>query len=446
MEKLEKHLLYEIIDGYKIDLEETQLRHLSLEFHRQYKLIKKMETLDYPISKVDLEIYAISEGIAIDIDYAKNDSRFKDKNLEDVVRLQVNKIVNDEKNVVMSNLLFEYKQGNLDAGKELQKMLGTSLHSNANGEIVSIQEYYKEQSTFFENIVNGVELEGLVLWGNGKRETRQFMGLSNVIKRIALTDLVIIGARPSVGKTSFALALMNALYKHDYKPLFISLEMTNGELLQRLATAKSGLSHDLMMSSETKLTPEQIGSYKSGLLEAASMDIKVIDRPPTSWLDMKAMILKHIDEIDYIVIDHMHIISSYDGTPNNNKNNMYGDISRDMKMFSRDYKKPIILLAQLSRDVRSGNRGGKGNNDPSYTKPYMTDLRDSGSIEQDADKIFMLHRYGNKEMQEAHKKYGKYTIALDIEKNRAGKLGTVNYYFEAKTGRWSEIYEGKGEN
>ena len=336
--------------------------------------------------------------------------------------------------------MIELRQGNKQAGIELQILLSQKLNTTVNSAIVGIKEYYEEQSKFFDDIVNKETLNGLVLYGNNKKSTKQFMGLSNIIKRIAPTDFVVIGARPSVGKTSFALALMNALYKNGYKPLFISLEMTNGELLQRMASSKAGLSYDLMLSPEATLTPEQIGSYKSGLFEASGMDIKVIDRPPTSWLEMKQLIIERKDEIDYVVIDHLHIISTYDGQPNSNKNQMYGDISRDMKFFARDYKIPIIVLAQLSREVRSVGR----KLDPTYVEPNMTDIRDSGNIEQDADKIMFLYREDQgKERNPLHAEYGNFPIVLKVDKNRAGKQGKVKYNFQAKTGRWSEQYEKK---
>ena len=287
-----------------------------------------------------------------------------------------------------------------------------------------------------------------MLWGNNKKNTKQFMGLSNILKRIALTDFMVIGARPSVGKTSFALALMNALCKNDYRPMFISLEMTNGELLQRMATSKSGLSYDLMMSPETQITEEQATNYYESLKEASEMDILLMENPPTSWLEMKRKMIEVVDQVDYFVIDHMHIISTYDGQTNANKNDMYGEISRDMKLFARDYKKPIILLVQLNREVRGNNR-----DDPSYAEPFMTDIRASGNIEQDADKVLMLYRgyqstdtKAAKEMsKENQKKYGQYIINCKIEKNRAGSLGNIRYLFQAKNGRWSEINENKKE-
>ena len=440
METLERHLLNEIINGYQIDLKEEELKQFSLQFHKQYNLIKRMRTQGIEITPTEIEVYALMVNEKLDKGYALKDDKLSTQNIEDVIKLRLSLAKNDLRVDKMANLLSEFRDGSQNAGLELQKILSTTLRTNKKSSVVGIKEYYKEQMDFFRKIVDGEELDGLILWGNGKKKTSQFRGLSNIIKRIAPSDLVLIGARPSVGKTSFALALMNALYKHDYKPLFISLEMTNGELLQRLATAKSGLSYDLMMSSETKLDKEKQHAYHSGLFEASEMDIKLINNPPSSWLEMKRMILEHKDIIDYVVIDHMHIISTYDGEQSNNKNQMYGEISRDMKMLARDYGIPIIVLAQLSREVRSGgnSRGGK-RTDPSYVEPFSTDLRDSGSLEQDADKVFMLYRE-HPDKQEDHQQYGVFPIVCKVEKNRSGKLGKIRYNFYAKTGRWKEVY------
>ena len=95
------------------------------------------------------------------------------------------------------------------------------------------------------------------------------------------------------------------------------------KLLQRLATAKSGLSYDLMVSPETDLTADQMYEYRKALKEASEMDIRLVKDPPTSWLEMKQLILNHKDEIDYVIIDHMHIITSYDGTNNQNKTQIW---------------------------------------------------------------------------------------------------------------------------
>ena len=448
MEKLEKHLLHEIINGHKIDLTTDELQHFSLEFHKQYNLLKEMETKHLPISQTDLHVYSIYKEQEIDLSYPEKDNSLNGVSLEDNIKLQIALKENETTNNIMQNLFQDFKKGSKQAGLELYKKLGSSLGTTTRSSVVPISSFYKEQRDFFTNMVEGGELEGLMLWGNNKKNTRQFMGLSNVIKRIALTDFVVIGARPSVGKTSFALALMNALSKNEYVPMFISLEMTNGELLQRMATSKSGLSYDLLMSPERQIKEEEAEKYYESLKEASEMNIKLMENPPTSWLEMKRKMIEVVDEVDYFIIDHMHIISTYDGQTNANKNDMYGEISRDMKLFARDYKKPIILLVQLNREVRGSNR-----EDPSYAEPYMTDIRASGSIEQDADKVLMLYRgYQSTDTKEAKKmskedqqKYGRYIINCKIEKNRAGTLGLVKYLFHAKTGRWSELRDSSRE-
>lgn len=453
METFGKHLIFKLLNNEPLELSINDLQAFSLEFQKQYNLINRMKTQGVKPSIIDLELYdlAFNGKETIDKDYALESNSFDGKNLQDLIKIKVQQAKHSAEVDRLNNLLDLYKQGDKQAALEMQKVLSNNISNKSDAKVVSINNEYIGQVDFFNSVVNKEELEGLILYGNNKKNSTQFIGLSNILKRIALTDLVIIGARPSVGKTSFALALMNALYKNDYKPLFISLEMTNGELLQRLATAKSGLSHDLIMSPNHEFTPEEVAGYRTALHKSANMDIKVIQSPPTSWLEMKQLIIDNIKNIDYVVVDHLHIISTYDGTPNNNKNQMYGEITRDMKMLARDYKIPIIVLAQLSREVRSG-AGGKGSKrvDPSYVEPYMTDLRDSGSIEQDADKILMLYRELPKgtgdmvqEKIKGHAQYGNFPIICKIEKHRAGKLGSVRYLFNAKTGRWNETREEK---
>lgn len=439
MEGLEKHILHKLLEGENISINQEQLSYFSLEFYKQYTLIKKMQVQNLPINKLNLETYALLQEQTINTDYIEKNEAYSKGNINDIIKVQVQIKETQKKMDQMNRLVERLKKGDLTAGIELQSVLSKTINKTQKGEVVKLGEYYREQELFFERLVTKETMEGLILWGHNKKNTKQFMGLSNILKRIALTDLTIIGARPSVGKTSFALALMNALYKNDYKPLFISLEMTNGELLQRLATAKSGLSYDLMVSPETDLTADQIYEYTKALKEASEMDISLVKNPPTSWLEMKQLILNHKDEIDYVIIDHMHIITSYDGTNNQNKNQMYGEISRDMKLFARDHEIPIIVLSQLSREVRN-QRTGKNRVDPTYVEPYETDLRDSGSLEQDADKVLLLYR-DNPKMSHNHELYGKFPIICKVAKHRSGKLGKVYYWFNAKTGRWEEDYK-----
>ena len=439
MEALEKQILHDLINNKQIELTQNELAHFSLEFHKQYNLINKMTVQGLPIDKVNLELYAIMEGQEINPEYAEANEQFEGKNISDIVNLKVRIKQAQQENVRIQNLVAEIGKGNKSAVTELQKILSQMSGKIEKSSITTLADYYQEQKDFYRQVVDGETLDGLIFWGHGKKNTKQFMRLSNILKRIAPTDLVFIAARPSVGKTSFALAMMNALYKNGYKPLFISLEMTNGELLQRLATAKSAVSYDALLSPNTPLTPKQMADYESGLLEASKMDVKLINNPPTSWLEMKQLIIRAItvDKIDYVVLDHMHIISSYDGSPNINKNQMYGDISRDMKLLARDYGVPIIVLAQLNREVRGQKGKGGKRIDPSYIEPFSTDLRDSGSLEQDADKILMLYREYPDQAEE-HERWGRYPIVCKIEKNRSGKLGSVKYWFYAKNGRWAE--------
>lgn len=439
MEKVEKHILYQLLNGDKTNITREQLTHFSLEFHRQYNLIKRMETQGLPISKSDLEVYAIYENQEIDIDYAEQSKIDTKISLDDYIKLEINLKNRNKSMEQLTNLLTDYQHGDVKAGTNLYKELSNLLGNNNANQVLPLNSYYLEQKNIFTNIVEKKPREGLVLWEEGKG-LNQFKGLAELINVIGEDEFVVVGARPAVGKTSWALALMNALYKNGYKAMFVSLEMSNGSLLQRLATAKSGLDYNKITKVDYDMSEEEINDYLNGLDEAANMDILLIDRPPTNWLEMKQLMIKHVDEVDYFIIDHLHIIGSYDGTMNANENQMLGQISREMKMFAREYKKPVILLAQLNRE---GSRGNK-RVDQTYVEPFITDLRGSGAIEQDADKVMMLYREitgteaATKRVIEEHKKHGVFPIILKIEKNRSGETGNVKYLFRAKQGRWSE--------
>ena len=448
--ELEKHILYTILNENK-DLEVPSLDTFSLEFQRQYKMIQAMKIKGLEISPVNLYSYdiALNERSTIDYDFAEKSPNVDNKAIDNIIKARVAERNMEDKVGEVSRLLQLYVLGNQEAGQKAQRILPEIIHSKKKSNVIDISNYYKSELRHFDSIVNKEELDGIYLWGTGRQNTRQFLNLSYLLKRINRTDLVVIGARSQVGKTSFSLALLNALHKNGYKGMFISLEMPNEEIIRRMVSAKSGISDNKLSNPLHEFTHDEMALYKSAVTKVTNMGVKLVDNPPNSWLEIKQLIIEAKEEIDFVIIDHLHFISSFDGESNNNRNNMLGDITRDMKQFSLEHKIPIIALAQLNRSVREGTIKGM-RPIPEYVEPHTTDLRDSGNIEQDADKILLLYREMpveantaalQQEMVRTHLKTGMMPIVCKVAKNRGGRGGYVNYIFNQNIGRWTEKRE-----
>ena len=259
--------------------------------------------------------------------------------------------------------------------------------------------------------------------------------------------LVIIAGRPGMGKTAFALNIVANACKANKSCLFLSLEMTEQELKERLIHSELGMSKKELLrkmhEDETRAsldslagTENRINEWSEYINTVQQMDkswkLKIVDKSTNNLLDLRNETLKMKAKIglDLVVIDYLQLMS-VDGY----KNNRVGEITyltTHLKNLAKELEVPILLLSQLSRGVES--RDNK--------RPRMSDLRDSGSIEQDADKVLMLYRdkYYNPQNEDD-------TTEILIEKNRGSEMGTgtVILKFESKYARFRNTEEPSGE-
>lgn len=220
------------------------------------------------------------------------------------------------------------------------------------------------------------------------------------------TELIILAARPSMGKSAFALNIARNVAKNPGKPVvaFFSLEMGSDQLVSRMLSSESRIhSTKIRTGSLNNLEWQQLSLAQESLSKLNIMfddsgTVKVTD------LRQKCRKLKQDKGLDLVVIDYLQLLSG--STPTSNRVNEVSEISRTLKEMARELKIPVIALSQLSRAVE--RRDNK--------RPLMADLRDSGSIEQDADIILFLYRedYYNKDA------VNKNTVDLMIAKNRQG--------------------------
>ena len=249
-----------------------------------------------------------------------------------------------------------------------------------------------------------------------------FKGIDNKLSGLQNSDLVILAARPSVGKTSFALDIARNAASAGFATAIFSLEMSVDQLTQRMLSSESRV--DLWKIRTSKgLTGDDLEQLREAMARLSGVPLYIDDSAGTTVLAIRssARKLKMQHDLKLIVIDYLQLI-----TPTRNFDNVVtqvSEISRALKGLARELNIPVLALSQLSRAVEA--RGGK---------PKLSDLRDSGAIEQDADVVMFIHR--EKEEEQAGR--SNHTEIL-IEKHRNGPTGTVSLYFDADKASFLEI-------
>jgi len=236
------------------------------------------------------------------------------------------------------------------------------------------------------------------------------------------SDLIILAARPSVGKTAFALNLARNAALHPTKPTsvgFFSLEMSASQLVQRILSAESEIW--LEKISRGRLEEHEMKQlYKKGIERLASAPIHIDDTAALNIFELRAKCrrLRNKHNVGLIIIDYLQLMSGTGENRNSNREQEISRISRDLKGLAKELQIPIVALSQLSREVEKRKEGNK--------MPQLSDLRESGAIEQDADMVMFLYRpeyydITSNELGESNK--GETLIR--IAKHRNGQLDTI---------------------
>lgn len=229
------------------------------------------------------------------------------------------------------------------------------------------------------------------------------------------SDLIILAARPAMGKTAFALNLaLNAAMKSKKGVLLFSLEMSSSQLLQRLLSIEAGIG--LQKIRNGFLDSDDWGKLGLASMKLSNSEINIADLPNVNVLEIRAIArrLKAAGKLDMIIIDYLQLIKG-NSTRGDNRQQEISEISRALKGIARELDIPIIALSQLSRatEQRADRR------------PMLSDLRESGAIEQDADMVMFLYRddYYNEESED------KGLTEVIIGKQRNGPVGTIKLRF-----------------
>jgi replicative DNA helicase len=245
-----------------------------------------------------------------------------------------------------------------------------------------------------------------------------YQDLDSVLDGLDEDELIILAARPSVGKTALALGITVNVCQANHYTTFFSLEMRDELLLSRMICNIGNIHSMKIKNAKKRFDGADWNKYQNaqGILSGFKKNLCIDDRSKITIQDIRSKvkqnIRKHPDKRHLVVIDYLSLIQ---GSGRKERHLEIGEITRNLKRLARDLKVSILLLAQLSRGVEQ--RQNK--------RPMLSDLRDSGEIEQDADKILFLYRddYYDKESD------NKNVIEVIIAKNRNGSLATVSLAF-----------------
>lgn len=284
-----------------------------------------------------------------------------------------------------------------------------------------------------EVIVNDVYKKLTELSGDDKEKYKGipsgFGMLDKYLTGLNRSDLILIGARPAMGKTSFALNLaQNISMGARKKCVVFSLEMTKEQLAERLLSSQAGVESQKLKTGE--LLPDEWVRLGNAAGQFNDVELYLDDTSSITVPEIKARV-RRMKNVDCIIIDYLGLISS--ASKKENRVQEVSEITRNLKMMAKDLNIPVICCAQLSRGTE-----GHGKNH----KPQLSDLRESGSIEQDADIVLFLYRedyYRNDVAEDKQDDIDANKTELIVAKNRHGATGTIELTFDKEFTRFRSI-------
>ena len=327
--------------------------------------------------------------------------------------------------------------------RNLQLIFANLLQESANGDFETddllnkaenlIYQYATQQeSTAFAPIKNVLvetmlEIDKMLKDENENRITTGFADLDRQIYGFMPSDFIIIAARPAMGKTAFVLNIMSEVAVKQKKSVaFFSLEMSKKQLGLRLLC--SGANVEAKKIKEKTLSDEDFTRLLMYGELMAKSKINIDDTGSISVMEIasKARKLKEEVGLDLIIIDYLQLMQGNKKyNHSDNRQQEIGEISRSLKLLARELDIPIIALSQLNRSVEQRNN----------KKPLLSDLRESGSLEQDTDMVMFLYRdeYYDKETDK------KNICTVITAKNRNGEIGETDLFFYAPTTKFADL-------
>ena len=311
----------------------------------------------------------------------------------------------------VSELAFEESDDHMDDILDMaEKKMFSVVSSPKNQKYISLRDELPEA---YERLNKLHETKGIL-----RGLPTGFRDLDTLLSGLQNQDLIILAARPSMGKTTLALDIARLSSTiHDKSVLIFSLEMSSQQLVDRMLSAQSRVNAWNLRTGNLS-SDRDFTNLRNSLDKLAKAKMYIDDQAGNSIVRMKSLArrIKAEKGLDLIVVDYLQLMTTsknYDSMVN-----QVTEISRSLKSLAKELDVPVLALSQLSRAVES--RGGR---------PRLSDLRDSGSIEQDADVVMFIHRE-DKGKDESEKTN---IVEILIEKHRNGPVGKVDLYFDEKT-------------
>ncbi len=257
-----------------------------------------------------------------------------------------------------------------------------------------------------------------------------FVGLDKITTGLHEGNLIILAARPAMGKTALALNIAKYVATMERKPSIIfSLEMSAEELIERMVASEGMVpgyhlkTGNLSTDEWKRLVQAQNNLYDTPIFVDDTAGIRISEIRSNA-----RKLAQEMGDLGVIIIDYLQLIT---GAKGENRQQIVSEISRELKILAKDLRVPVIALSQLSRSVEQ--RQDK--------RPMLSDLRESGSIEQDADIVAFLYREAYYQKEQADSQEANNVTELILEKNRHGSLGTVKLYFHKEYTKFSSVEE-----
>lgn len=274
-----------------------------------------------------------------------------------------------------------------------EKKIYALSDKNISGDFRHIKEVIRENYHHLQELSNNPEQSAGLPTG--------FSAIDNLLVGMGEGDMVLVGARPGVGKTSFTMNIATRASKNLDKTVCVfSLEMSAEQLVMRMISNEARIDNTVLRSG--RLAPENWNALAIAANTLSQCNILIDDTAGMSVTMMKSR-LRKIKNLGLVVIDYLQLMQSE--SHSDNRAQEVGEISRGIKLMAKEFGVPVLTCAQLNRAVEARKDG----------LPQLSDLRDSGSIEQDADSVMFLHRKEGEEQR----------VQVVIAKNRHGATGIV---------------------
>ncbi len=255
-----------------------------------------------------------------------------------------------------------------------------------------------------------------------------FSDLDKLITGLNRSDLIIVGARPGMGKTAFALNLARNVAVQSQKTVcFFSLEMSRDQLAQRLLSSEALIESNKLRTGN--LSPDEWTRLTQASQNLSPVNFYIDETSGITVPEMKAK-LRRIKNVDLVIVDYLGLMQSAKRTENRVQE--VSDITRNLKIMAKELQIPVLVCAQLSRGTEAKGKSHR---------PALSDLRESGSIEQDADIVLFMYRdiYYQNENQDPNVQIDEHKAECIVAKNRHGGLGTVDLYWDGPYTRFSSV-------